>query len=65
MNKRRVLSLNKAARPGRLVITRKHQESVQIGDDVTVTVIKHHNGDVRLSIEAPRTTKILRTELSS
>jgi carbon storage regulator CsrA len=50
------------ARKGRLVIARKHEQSVSIGEDIRVTVI-HQNGQVRLAIEAPLDTHILREEL--
>lgn len=47
----------------RLVITRRHGQAVRIGDAlVTVRIVR---GEARLSIEAPRDTKILRTELES
>lgn len=52
----------KTARKGRLVIGRKHNESVRIGDDVTVTMVIV-NGQTRLAIEAPVSTHIIRTEL--
>ena len=45
----------------RLVITRKHMQSVQIGD-ARVTVIQEQ-GETKLSIEAPKHVHILRTEL--
>ncbi len=57
---RETLSL-KPKRRGRLVITRKHMQSVDIGD-VRVTVI-HDKGDTKLAIEAPKSIHILRTEL--
>ena len=53
----------KPTAPGnsRLVITRRHGEAVHIGDaTVTVRIIR---GEARLTIEAPRKMKILRTEL--
>lgn len=57
---RKRLSLN-TKRRGRLVVTRKHMQSVDIGD-VRVTVI-HDKGETKLAIEAPKSTHILRTEL--
>jgi len=48
---------------GCLVISRKRGESVQIGD-VRVTVVRvGTKGRIRLSIEAPKNVKIVRTEL--
>lgn len=47
----------------RLVINRKAQESVFIGDDIVVTVVRIDPFVVRLSIEAPRDVLVLRDEL--
>jgi sRNA-binding carbon storage regulator CsrA len=44
---------------GRLVLTRKVGQSVQIGPDILVTMTPHG-----LAIEAPRDRKILRSELA-
>ena len=46
-----------------LVITRKEGESVLIGDDIVINVTKAMDGSVKLAIEAPRETLILRKEL--
>ena len=46
-----------------MCLTRKLYESIQIGVDVTVTVIRLGNGSVRLGIEAPKNVRIVRTEL--
>lgn len=46
-----------------LVLTRKLQEAIKIGDNITLTVIKVKGNTVRLGIEAPRNVRILRTEL--
>lgn len=57
---RQKLSLKNKPR-GRLVVTRKHMQSVDIGQTrVTVIIDK---GDVKLSIQAPKHIHILRTEL--
>lgn len=42
-------------------MTRGHMQSVDIGN-VKVTVI-HERGETKLSIEAPKSTHILRSEL--
>ena len=47
----------------RLVITRRTLQSFQIGSDILVTVMEIGRGQVKISINAPRTTKILRSEL--
>ncbi|MGH4050355.1 MAG: carbon storage regulator CsrA [Clostridium sp.] len=46
-----------------LVIGRKKGESLLIGDDVEITIIKIENGSVKIAINAPREVGILRKEL--
>lgn len=46
-----------------LVITRKKNESILIGDNIEITVVKVEDGSVRLAISAPKDIKILRREL--
>ena len=46
-----------------LVLSRRINESIQIGDDVEVTVIDVRGDVVRLGINAPQTTQIWRKEL--
>lgn len=46
-----------------LVLSRKKDESILIGDDITITVIKLDDGTVKLAIDAPKDIKILRKEL--
>jgi carbon storage regulator CsrA len=46
-----------------LVLTRKLQEKIHIGDDVTVTILKVKGRTVRLGIEAPRQVRVIRGEL--
>lgn len=46
-----------------LVLTRRVGESIQIGDDVTITVVEQKGGHIRLGIEAPQTIDIKRGEL--
>ncbi|KOF55888.1 MULTISPECIES: carbon storage regulator CsrA [Clostridium] len=46
-----------------LVITRKKDESILIGDNVEIVVVKIDDGSVKLAINAPRDIKILRKEL--
>ena len=47
-----------------LVLTRKPQEKIQIGDNITITVIKTKGKTVRLGIEAPANVNVLRGELT-
>jgi carbon storage regulator len=46
-----------------LVLTRKENEKIQIGDNITITVVRTSGDKVRLGIEAPADMKVLRTEL--
>lgn len=46
-----------------LVLTRRYEESIQIGDDIWITVVRIGPGNVRLGITAPKGTKIVRKEL--
>jgi carbon storage regulator len=49
----------------RLVLTRALGESLEIGDNVTITIHQlRGNGKVRLTIEAPDSVKVLRSELT-
>jgi carbon storage regulator CsrA len=47
-----------------LVLTRKHQEKIRIGDHITITVLKTKGKSVRLGIEAPAEVPVIRGELS-
>lgn len=47
-----------------LVLSRKEGESIQIGRDVVVTVVKLRSGRVRIGVSAPEQVKVLRTELT-
>jgi carbon storage regulator len=46
-----------------LVLTRKVGQRVLIGDNVAVTIVRVSQGTVRLGIEAPPETPIVREEL--
>ena len=46
-----------------LVITRKKGESLLIGDDIEIEILKLDNGNVKLAINAPKSIRILRKEL--
>jgi len=47
-----------------LVLTRKHQEKIRIGDHITITVLKTKGKAVRLGIEAPPDVVVIRGELA-
>jgi carbon storage regulator len=46
-----------------LVLTRKVGESIKVNDDVKITAIEVKGKNIRLGIEAPKTTKIYREEV--
>ncbi len=46
-----------------LVLTRKQNEKIRIGDSIVITVVRMKGNAVRLGIEAPRDVNILRGEL--
>jgi carbon storage regulator len=46
-----------------LVITRKLEEKITIGHDITVSVLGIKGNHVKIGIEAPRNTPIYRTEV--
>lgn len=46
-----------------LILTRKLGEKINIGDDITVTLIEIKGSQVKLGIEAPRNIEIHRQEI--
>lgn len=46
-----------------LVLTRKPAETIRIGDDIVIKVIKTGKGTVRIGIEAPANVRVMRGEL--
>jgi carbon storage regulator len=46
-----------------LVLSRKPEEGIMIGEEITVTVLSVHEGQVKLGIQAPGSVKIYRTEV--
>jgi carbon storage regulator len=47
-----------------LVLTRKVGERIQLGDDITVTLVKINGNVVRLGIDAPPEMVVVRQELA-
>jgi len=47
-----------------LVLTRKLDEQILIGNDIKITLIRVRGNTVRLGIEAPRDVRVVRSELN-
>jgi carbon storage regulator len=47
-----------------LVLTRKYQEKIRIGENITITVLRMKGKAVRLGIEAPSDVPVVRGELT-
>ncbi len=45
-----------------LVLSRKVNESIQIGDNVKITILETRKGNVRIGIDAPRDIQISRPD---
>ncbi len=48
-----------------LVLTRKDDEMIQIGDDIIVKVVQTSRGSIKIGIDAPQHVRILRGEMSA
>jgi carbon storage regulator CsrA len=46
-----------------LVLTRKLEEQIRIGDDIIISVLRVNRNTVRIGIEAPREIRVVRGEL--
>jgi carbon storage regulator len=46
-----------------LVLTRKSHEQIQIGDNITITILRVKGGAIRVGIDAPKNLSVLRKEL--
>ena len=46
-----------------LVLTRKANQQLLIGNDIVITVVKVRGNTIRLGIEAPRDVRVVRSEL--
>ena len=46
-----------------LVLTRKFRDQIQIGDNITITILRVKGQSVRVGIEAPRDVRVVRSEL--
>jgi carbon storage regulator len=46
-----------------LILTRKLDEKIRIGDDITVTIIEVCGDQVKIGVEAPKHVKVFRQEV--
>ena len=46
-----------------LILSRKVNEKIMIGDDISVSIIEVRGDQVRLGVDAPRTVKVFRQEV--
>ncbi len=46
-----------------LILTRKKDEAIRIGEDIRIVLVQVKGGQVRLGIECPSDTRVLREEL--
>lgn len=46
-----------------LVLSRKHNETLHIGNDVVITIVRVRGDSVRIGIQAPKDVHIMRSEL--
>ena len=47
-----------------LVLTRKLQEKIRVGDEITITILRVKGNSVRIGVEAPRDVRVVRGELA-
>lgn len=47
-----------------LVLSRKLNESILIGENITITIVDIRKGSIRLGIAAPREVPVVRDELT-
>jgi carbon storage regulator len=46
-----------------LILSRKINEKIMIGEDISVSVIEIRGDQVRLGVDAPKTVKVFRQEI--
>jgi carbon storage regulator len=46
-----------------LILSRKINEKIMIGEDISVSIIEVRGDQVRLGVEAPKTVKVFREEV--
>ena len=46
-----------------LILSRKINEKIMIGEDISISIIEIRGDQVRLGVEAPKTVKVFRQEV--
>ncbi len=46
-----------------LILSRKVDEKIKIGDNITITLIEVHGDQVKIGVEAPKHVKVFRQEV--
>ncbi|MCM1321074.1 MAG: carbon storage regulator CsrA [Bacteroides sp.] len=46
-----------------LILSRKRDEKIKIGNDITVTIIDVRGDQVKIGVEAPKNVKVFRQEV--
>ena len=46
-----------------LILSRKIDEKIKIGNDITITLIDVHGDQVKIGVEAPKSVKVFRQEV--
>ena len=46
-----------------LILSRKINEKIMIGDDISISVIEVRGDQVRIGVDAPKTVKVFRQEV--
>ena len=46
-----------------LILSRKSQEKIKIGNEITISIVEIHGDQVKIGIEAPKEVKVFREEV--
>lgn len=46
-----------------LILSRKVDEKIKIGNDINITIIEIHGDQVKIGVEAPKDVKVFREEV--
>jgi carbon storage regulator len=46
-----------------LILARRTDEKIRIGEDIVITIIEIHGDQVKIGVKAPKTVKVFRQEV--